>query len=132
MQVIFLMALQPLWALASFQFPDLFTTGRTPWTSDRPVARTTQTMNKRTYTPNIHSLSGIRTHDHGLRASECSSCLRPRGYCDRLASERAKTVHALDRSATVTGRCKLLCPTKFTRISIYDTGGRKHTNVISS
>jgi hypothetical protein len=55
-----------------------------------------------THTPNIHALSGIRTHDHGLRASEDSSCLRPLGYCDRLASERAKTVHALDRSATVT------------------------------
>jgi hypothetical protein len=57
-----------------------------------------------------------------VRASEDSSCLRPRGHCDRLASERAKTValdraahcdrlaseramtvHALDRSTTVTG-----------------------------
>jgi hypothetical protein len=37
-----------------------------------------------------------------VRASEDSSCLRPRGHCDRLASERAKTVHA-DRAATVTG-----------------------------
>jgi hypothetical protein len=38
---------------------------------------------KRIHTSNIHALSGIRTHDPG--------------------SERAKTVHALDRSATVTG-----------------------------
>jgi hypothetical protein len=30
-----LMALQPLWALAAFQPPDLFTIGRTPWTSDQ-------------------------------------------------------------------------------------------------
>jgi hypothetical protein len=37
------------------------------------------------------------------RASEDSSYLKPLGYRDRLASERAKTVHALDRSATVTG-----------------------------
>jgi hypothetical protein len=36
-----------------------------------------------------------------VRASEDSSRLRPRSYCDRLASERAKTVHALDRSSTV-------------------------------
>jgi hypothetical protein len=36
-------------------------------------------------------------------ASEDSSCFRPRGHCDRLASERAKTVHALDRTATVIG-----------------------------
>jgi hypothetical protein len=34
-------------------------------------------INAYTHTPNIHALSGIRTHDD-------SSCLRPRGYCDRL------------------------------------------------
>jgi hypothetical protein len=31
---------------------------------------------------NIHALSGIRTHDPRVRASEDSSCLRPRGQCD--------------------------------------------------
>jgi hypothetical protein len=56
-----------------------------------------------THTPNIHALSGIRTHDHGVRASEDSSYHRPLGYRDRLASERAKTVHVLDHSATVIG-----------------------------
>jgi hypothetical protein len=35
------------------------------------------------HTPNIHALSGIRTHDLSVRASEGSSCLTPRGYCDR-------------------------------------------------
>jgi hypothetical protein len=35
------------------------------------------------YTPNIHALSWIRTHDPSVRASEDSSCLRPRGYCHR-------------------------------------------------
>jgi hypothetical protein len=30
-----------------------------------------------THTPNIHALSGIRTHDPGFRASEDSTCLRP-------------------------------------------------------
>jgi hypothetical protein len=30
----------------------------------------------------IHALSGIRTHDHSVRASEDSSCLRPRGHRD--------------------------------------------------
>jgi hypothetical protein len=40
--------------------------------------------NKHTHTPNIHALSGIRTHDPSVRASEDSSCLRPRGYCDWL------------------------------------------------
>jgi hypothetical protein len=103
------MALQRLWGLAAFQSPDLFTIGRTPWTSDQLVARplpkhmTSQTQNKHIYTLNIYALSGIRTDDHGVRGSEDSSCLRPLGYCDRLASERAKTVHTSDRSATVTG-----------------------------
>jgi hypothetical protein len=45
--------------------------------------QTTQTQNKCTHT-DIHSLSGIRTHDPSIRASEDSSCLRPRGHCDRL------------------------------------------------
>jgi hypothetical protein len=67
-----------------------FTDGRTSWTSDQPVARplskhrTTQTQNKRIHTSNIHDLSGIRTHDSSVLASEDSSSLRPRGYCDRL------------------------------------------------
>jgi hypothetical protein len=65
----------------------LFTDGRTPWTGDRPVARPlskhrTQTQNKRIHTPNIYPMSGIRTHDPSIRASEDSLRLRPRGYCD--------------------------------------------------
>jgi hypothetical protein len=76
---LFWLALQPLWALASFQFPDLITIGRTPWTCDQPAARplpkhrTAQTQKKHIYIPNMHVLSGIRTHDHGVRASEDSS-----------------------------------------------------------
>jgi hypothetical protein len=120
----FFMAIQAfVWPLPLFNFLILYTGGRTPWTGDRSVARplckhrTTQTQSKHIHTPNIHALSGIRTHDSSFRASEDSSwlrpasvresedssCLRPRGYRDRLASERAKTVHALDRAATVTG-----------------------------
>jgi hypothetical protein len=56
----------------------------------------------------IHALSEIRTQDPSVRANEDSSCLRPRGHCDRLASERAKTVHALDRAATVIGATELV------------------------
>jgi hypothetical protein len=37
----FLLALQPFWALDYFQFHDLFTIGRTPWTSDQLVASVT-------------------------------------------------------------------------------------------
>jgi hypothetical protein len=76
------------WSLIS-QFHDHFTDGRTPWTSDQPVARplpkrrTTQTQNKRIHIINIHALSGIQTHDPCVRANEDSTCLRPLGYRDR-------------------------------------------------
>jgi hypothetical protein len=81
----------PFRALASYSVPSsFFPDGRTPWTSDQLVARplrkhrTTQTQNTHIHTPNIHALSGIRTHDRSVRAGEDSSCLRPHGYCDRL------------------------------------------------
>jgi hypothetical protein len=72
-----------------FRFLILHTVGRTPCTSDQPVARplptqrTTQTRNKHTHNTDIHALSMIRTHDPSVRASEDSSCLKPRCYCDR-------------------------------------------------
>jgi hypothetical protein len=67
---------------------DLYTIGRTPWMSDRPQKASTLIQNntnteKRAHTPNIHALSGIRTHDHSVRASEDSSGLRLLGHCDR-------------------------------------------------
>jgi hypothetical protein len=82
------MALQPLWALVAFHLPDLFTIGRTPWKSDQLVARPlpkyrTAETQQNTYTPNIHALSGFEL--------------------TITASGRAKTVHALDCAATVTG-----------------------------
>jgi hypothetical protein len=82
------MALQPLWALGAFQFPDIFTTGSTPWTNDQLVARplpkhrTAQTQNKHIYTTNVHDLKWIRNHDSSVQVGEES--------------------RALDHSATVT------------------------------
>jgi hypothetical protein len=82
------MALQPFvgpWPL--FQFLDLYTVGRTPWTKDQLVAmpltthRTTQTQNKRTQT----------------------SILRAGFEPTIPAFQRAEIVHALDRAATVIG-----------------------------
>jgi hypothetical protein len=70
-----------------FSFMIIFTDGRTPWTSDQHVARplpkcrTTQTQNKHIHTP--------------------TPCV---GFEPTIpASERAKTVYGLDRSAIVTG-----------------------------
>jgi hypothetical protein len=84
------MALQPLWALAAFQSPDVYTIGRTPWTSDQhdarplPKQRTARTHNKHLYTHQTFvSLVGFEP--------------------TITASEQAKTVYALDRAATVTG-----------------------------
>jgi hypothetical protein len=70
-----------------FSFLILYTDGRTPWTEDQPVARTlpirrtTQTQNK------------------------CTETSVPRVGFEptTLAFVRAKTVHALDRAATVFG-----------------------------
>jgi hypothetical protein len=70
-----------------FQFLNLYTVGRTPWTGDQPVARpppthrTTQTLNKRTQ----------------------ASMPRVRYELTISVFERAKTVHASDGAATVTG-----------------------------
>jgi hypothetical protein len=66
--------------LAYIQFSDLITIGKSPWTSGQLVARP---LPKRIYTPNIHSLSGIRTHDNSVQTSEDNSCLIPLGYRDR-------------------------------------------------
>jgi hypothetical protein len=41
---------------------------------------------------NIHTLSGIRTHDPSVRAGEHISCLRPRGHCNR---------HDMDNSGSI-------------------------------
>jgi hypothetical protein len=63
-----------------FSFLILYTVGTTPWTEDQPVARplptqrTTQTQNKRTQTST-----------------------------PRVGFETTKTVHTLDRAATVIG-----------------------------
>jgi hypothetical protein len=76
------------WALDDFSVSwSFFAVGRTPWTGDQPVARplpthrTTQTQNKHTQT----SMSWV-------------------GFEPTIpALERAKVVHALDRTATVIG-----------------------------
>jgi hypothetical protein len=78
------MALQPfVWPWSLHQFRNLlYTVCRTPWMSDQPVARPLPcTQNKRKQTSML--LSGIRTHDPSVRASEDSSCLRLRGHRDR-------------------------------------------------
>jgi hypothetical protein len=65
-----------------FQFRSLYTEGTTPWTGDQPVARPLPT-----YRMNAHR------HPVGLEPTI-------------PVFERAKTVHALDREATVIGSSK--------------------------
>jgi hypothetical protein len=72
------MALQPYvgpWHL--LQFRNLFyTVGRTPWTSDQPVARPGQHKHRINAHTNIHALSGIRIHDPSVVEGEDNSCLK--------------------------------------------------------
>jgi hypothetical protein len=94
------MALQPFvgpWPL--LQIHNLFLHRRTPWTGDQPVARSLPTQDNRNrinaYT-DIHPFNGIQTHDPSVRESEGSSCLRPRGHCDRLLVYYLDELRALD------------------------------------
>jgi hypothetical protein len=80
------MALQ-LFVGRFFCFLILYTVGRTSQRGDKPVARplpthrTTYTQNKSSQTST--AVSGARVYDPSFRANEDSSCLRPRGHCDR-------------------------------------------------
>jgi hypothetical protein len=76
------------WALAAFQFLDIFTQSvgllwRGISSSQARYLHTGQHTNTEWTHTDIHVLSGIRTHDLSVRASEGSSCLRPHGHRDR-------------------------------------------------
>jgi hypothetical protein len=83
----------------------LYTVGRTPWTSNQPVARplaihrTTQTQNKRTQTsmPPVESEPTIP------------------------AFERAKIVRSLERAATAIAMCMIIDPEEKYPASLKDT-----------
>jgi hypothetical protein len=85
------LALQPFvgpWPLLQFHY--FFTQtvgllGRVISPSQGLYLHTGQHKHRINVYTNIHALIGIRTHDPSVRASEDSSCLRPRGHCDRLA-----------------------------------------------
>jgi hypothetical protein len=58
-----------------FNFLILYTFVRTPW-QGRYLHTGQQKQRINARNPDIHVLSGIRTHDPSVRASEDSSCLR--------------------------------------------------------
>jgi hypothetical protein len=66
-----------------FSYLILYIVGRITWTGEQPVARPLPTHRINVHNTDIHALSGIRTHDPSVQASEVSSCLRPRGHCNR-------------------------------------------------
>jgi hypothetical protein len=82
------MALQPLigpWSL--FQFLESYIQsiallGRGIRPSQGLYLHTEHKHRINAHNTDIHALSGIRTHDPSVRASEDSSCLRPRGHRD--------------------------------------------------
>jgi hypothetical protein len=83
------MALQPFvgpWSLFQFLDPIHSRYDSLDGGSARCKAATYTQNNKHTlkaHDTDIHAFSSIRTHDPSVRAREDSSCLRPRGYCDR-------------------------------------------------
>jgi hypothetical protein len=80
---IYLSTYSPLLDLGRFFiFLILDTVGRTPWTGDQPFAMPLPTHRINTHT-DFDTLCGIRTHSPSFQATENSSCLRPRGHCDR-------------------------------------------------
>jgi hypothetical protein len=67
-----------------FSFLIIYTVGRIPCKGDQAVARPLPTHRINAHNTDIHALSGILTHDPRVRASEDSSCFKPRGHCERL------------------------------------------------
>jgi hypothetical protein len=73
----------PVKRIVSLQFLNPRTVSRTPWSGDQPAARPLPTQDKHRINTGVHALSGIRIHDPSVPEGEESSCLRPRGHCDR-------------------------------------------------
>jgi hypothetical protein len=70
-----------------YQFLDLFTVGKTPWTGDQPFARP------------------LRAHRPAQAQNKRTQTSMPQVELEPMIPvfERAKTVHVLDRAATVIG-----------------------------
>jgi hypothetical protein len=86
------MALQLFGPWPLFQFPNPIHSRQNFFdggSARRKAATYTQnnTNTEQTHT-DIHASSGIRTHDPSVRASEDSSCPRPRGQCDRPDTDK--------------------------------------------
>jgi hypothetical protein len=73
-----------------FRFLILYTVRRPPWTGDQPVAKPLPTHRINAHNTNIHALSGIRTHDPSVRASEDSPRLRRFRHCGHSDRPLAK------------------------------------------
>jgi hypothetical protein len=56
-----------------------------------------------THNTDIRALSTIRTQDFSVRASEDSSCLRPRGHCDRRDTRISEVNESSRRNTSETG-----------------------------
>jgi hypothetical protein len=77
-----------LWALCAFLVSSSY--AQSVWILGRGISmsqglylHTEQHKHRiNTHNTDIHALSGIRTHDPNVRASEDSSCFRPRGHCE--------------------------------------------------
>jgi hypothetical protein len=76
---------------------DVYTIGRTPWTSDQPAARPLPKYRRTQTQNNVRARTHKHTHTHQTSMPEV-------GFQPTItASAWAKSVHTLDRSATMTG-----------------------------
>jgi hypothetical protein len=72
-------ALQPLWTLAAFSVSQsVGLLGR--WISPSQGRYLHTEQHKHRINADFHALSGIRTHDPSVRATEDGSCLIPRAH----------------------------------------------------
>jgi hypothetical protein len=82
---IYLCLYSPCGSWPLFQFINLDTVGRNPWTGDQPVARPLFTeQHKHRINAHRHPFFEWDSNPRSsVRAREDSSCLRPRGHCER-------------------------------------------------
>jgi hypothetical protein len=83
-----------------------------------PKHKTAQKQNKHIHTPNIHDLSGIRTHDHSIRVSKDSSCLRPLSYHNRRCPVLVEAKHQTNFKDTTVLAMMISYPDHFQKLAI--------------
>jgi hypothetical protein len=79
----------------------------------------------------INASSGIRTHYPSVRESEDSSCLRPRGHCDRLSTIAWRHMETWKYSSTILDLgIRLMWVISFTTLPLYPRGKEPQVPIV--